>query len=70
MKNYEVSVPITGYMKIYLRAEDVLGALQKAGEIALEMEQDSSQMVIPNLCNWKIDRTVQPIIVEKGESDE
>lgn len=69
-KLYEVDIPIMGYMKLHLRANEAQEALLKAGEIALEMEKEAPQTIVPNLCKWRIDRTIRPIVNEKGESDE
>lgn len=69
-KLYEVDVPIMGFMRIHLRAIDTREVLFKAGEIALEMEREAPQTIVPNLCKWRIDRTIRPIVNEKGESDE
>ncbi len=68
-KLYEVDVPIIGFMGIHLRATNTQEALSTAGIIAIGMEDESSQMIIPNLCSWGIDRTTEPIIIEKGEVD-
>lgn len=69
-KVYEVHVPISGYMRVHLRADNVEEALQEAHKIAIDIHKDTSEEVIPNLFTWKLDSTVCPIVIERGESDE
>lgn len=69
-KVYEVHVPISGYMRIHLIANDVEESIQKAHKIAIDIHKDASEEVVPNLFTWKLDSTVCPIVIEKGEADE
>ena len=69
-KLYDVYVPISGRMRIYIRAKNEQDAMEYAKRIAKEIETDSSDTIIPNLFGWKLDRTVRPIVIERGESDD
>lgn len=69
-KLYEVLIPVTGQMRIHLRAKDEQDAIESAGKIAIEMAKESSDSMIPNLFGWTLDRTVQPVVIERGEADD
>lgn len=67
---YEVLVPITGAIRVHLRAQRKGEAIVKAYEIAKEMKKDSTETIIPNLASWELDYTNIVNVTEKGEADE
>ena len=69
-KLYEVLIPVMGTMRLHLRAKDRTDALNRANIIAEDMRKDSSDTIIPNLCNWQVIKSERRYIIEKGEADE
>ena len=67
---YEVLIPISGAMRIHLRAQNKNEAAMKSFEIAEEMKKNSTDTIIPNLSSWEIDMYNATIVIEKGEADE
>ena len=70
-KMYEVYVPVTGSMRVHVRAEDKERAKQLGYKIAKEMCEDASESIIPNLFTWNVNCDAdKTLVIKKGDADE
>lgn len=69
-KIWDVMVPVSGHMRVIVRAKDKDEAMKEGSKIANEMFKESSDTIIPNLFTWWLTEEVNPMTIERGEADE